>query len=1135
MASPAARAQRQTVDLSGKGWQLWRDTDAQWENDQLFPPGTGLDKIPTNPPTGGWEALDLPKATPVSVPGTVEEYLYKWDSANPDNKLSQGIKGVSWWYRTFTAPKDLTGKHVTLEFDSARFRAEVYLDHKLVAYNLVDGVPFSADITGLLKPGENAQLAVRITSPGGIWSWEDFKVIRWGTYIVPMSHGFSGVTGPVTLSVTQSVHIDDLYVQNTPDPHVVNALVTLENSGTTTTHLELEAVVSGNGLAMASYAALGDLAIPPGESTQTLKISAPKAKLWDLDHPNLYTCMAYLSEPTAMNMNAVKRVDALGKQFGFRWFAPEGIGSDAMLKLNGKRVVLRTAISWGLWPNNGLFPTEDLAVKQVADAKAFGMNMLNFHRCIGSPVVLNAADRMGLLYFEEPGNYQTATFDPFCAALMREKLLRMVKRDRSHPSLIIYNMINEWNADLKRKPEIFDTFKADMAAAHALDPSRQIVIASAWARKPAGSEEPVKLNMRPFDTTQYLSGWWDFHRAGGPVVWNQAFYISPDEHYGLTKNKGEIVYWGEEGAVSTPPRLALIKKEVEASPTKGWDGDVYLDWYKQFDNYMTEKKLFTAFPTLDDFTKALGAVSLEHQGRKIEDIRICDLNDGYAINGWEAEPYEDHSGIVDCYRNPKADPAILAYYNQPLYVAVKSRNLVLPVGGSATVDFYLINEKNLTGAQTLNIAAVRPDGTKGFEKSLQVSATGGEVYGQLLTEGISVPFDSHPGMWTIQAALTNAAGKQTAIGHEQILAVDWKSAHLGGKGAVYEDGTTVRGFLKDQMGQDVPAYSGTMGHLDWVLVARSSFAAPEVITPDFVKTPDGSQAGFKATVYHGRDFSGPSTSHVDPQVDANWPEGSNPDPSIEPGTEFGVAWEGNLMPPATGEYLFNTKPINGTVTLLVNGHEIVGSTPVALTAGQPAKVEVKYWSKGGHCGVSLLWSRPTQRGEDPDELVSRAKDGTTVIIADYADSWMSAVQKATNVKYKGPFTLGTAWTGGQYFAVKHPLFAGLPVNQALNWPYEDVVRTGRSRYGLVLDGEQLVAGCWQSTPMQLGTAVGVIPSGKGKIVVSTLDICPHLDDAPGPADVARKLFCNYIQYGMPNLKIEVQRVPVKIIVDKSIE
>jgi hypothetical protein len=1104
---------REEMDLSGPGWELWRDAQAAWENDQLFAPGTDLSKIPTNPPTGGWETLDHAAAMAVSVPGTVEEYLYHWDPAKPENKLSQGMTGVSWWYRTFDVPASLAGRRVSLEFESARLRAEVYLDHKLVGYNMVDGTPFRVELTGLLKAGEKAQLAVRITSPGGIWSWEDFKVMNWGKAVIPVDHGFSGITGGVRLVITDPVHIADVYVQNTPAPLEVNVEVTLRNDSGMASDGELEIRLVEKAAPGREVARkiLKAVAIPAGDSVKTVKLSAPEAKLWDLDHPNLYVCkVALKSAPTGSS-------DALSQVFGFRWFAPAGIGKDAVLRLNGKRIVLRTSISWGLWPTNGLFPTPELAAKQVDDAKALGLNMLNFHRCIGSPIVLDDADEKGLLYFEEPGNYVAGSADPFCEALVREKLLRMVKRDRSHPSLVIYNMINEqwdrYGAD--KNPQLYDNFKADMAAAHKLDPSRTIVLASAWARKPPGSDEPVKLEMRPFDDTQHFSGWSDFHRAGGPEVWKQQFYQSPDKHYGLTTNAGEIVYWGEEGAIAAPPRLALIKKTLEAAPNMGWDGEIYLDWYKKFDDYLTRKNLRGAFPTVDSFTVALSAVSLEHQGRKIEDTRICNLNDGYAVNGWESEPYEDHSGIVDGFRNIKGDPTLISYYNQPLYVAVKSRNLEVPAGGKATVDFYLINEKNLSGPQTLKISATRPDGTEAFQREIPVKATGGETYGQLLTQGAIVPMDNAAGMWTIHAKLADAYGRARAQGREEILVVNWKEAKLGGNGAVYEEGSKVRDFLKSQKGIDVPAYSGTMGPLDWIVVARSSFNAPQVIPRDFFVTADGTMAGLSATFFHGREYKDKASVRTDPQVDVMWADGASPDAAISAGTEFSVRWEGKLVPPAMGQYSFDVRPTAGTAMLKIDGQEIVGATPVTLTEGKPVSIEVDYASKGGKCGVSLAWSQPNQRGEDADALVRRAqKDGTRVIIADYADSWMDAVKNASDITYNGPFKLGMVWLGAQYFAIDHPLFKGLPVNQALNWPYESVVADGRTRYGLRIEGEQLVAGCWQSTPMDLGTAVGVVPSGKGKIIVSTLEICPHLNGPSGPADVARKLFCNYIEYAM---------------------
>lgn len=54
--------------------------------------------------------------------------------------------------------------------------------------------------------------------------------------------------------------------------------------------------------------------------------------------------------------------------------------------------MLLTAISWGYWPVGGLYATPEMAEKQILTAKALGLNMLNFHRSIGSPVVLEKAD-----------------------------------------------------------------------------------------------------------------------------------------------------------------------------------------------------------------------------------------------------------------------------------------------------------------------------------------------------------------------------------------------------------------------------------------------------------------------------------------------------------------------------------------------------------------------------------------------------------------------------------------------------------------------------------------------------------------------------------------------------------------------
>ena len=954
----------EVVDLSGTGWTLWRDEKASWENDELFLPPVDLKKVPVQAPTCGWEALSRQEGTSVSVPGTAEEYLGK--GTGPDS----AIKGVTWWVRNLKIPTGATGKTVRLQFDSVRLRAEVYLNRKLVAYDLVGNTPFEADVTGLVAGGENAELAVRVTNPGGNYDWKDVDNFAWGKYQIPMGHGFGGISGGVKLVVSDPVYIDDLYVQNTPAVTEVNVNVTVKNTTPVESVRDVQIEVYEKGgfekverkpAPIVFKQKMQALKLMPGENKLTFKVSVPDAKLWGLENPNLYDGFVTLDEDRSTK-------DSAKQSFGFRWFAPVNIGSDAMLQLNGKRIFLRTAISWGFWPVNGLFPSAALAERQIRTAKAFGLNMLNFHRCIGNPVVFDKADELGLLYFEEPGGYVSGENDPFAQALCREKLLRMVKRDRSHPSLIIYNMINEqWDKfGAKTDDALFSIHKRDLEDAHALDPSRTLVYTSAWAGRSSDPDnDKAKMNMRPYDNAVYMNGWFDYHRASGPELWRQEFYKSPSDHYGLTSNQREIVYWGEEGAVSAPPRLGLIKKELE--PHKGWDGQVYADWYRSFDEFLDSKNLRPIFHTVDDLCAAMGKVSIEHQGRKIEDTRICDLNDGYAINGWESELIENHSGVVDCYRNPKADPAILAYYNQPLYIAVKVRQQIVSEPSKVMVDFYAINEKNLTGPHTMKIRAVSPEGKEVFEKEQSVELKGGDVFGQLLAEAVEIPVAGGDGMFRIEAQLVGNDGIEKAVGHDEVLGVDWKHSAFRGRGAVFESGNRVRGFLSSQKGVTVPLYDDSQGPLDWLVIARPLKPEPMAIESEFLLDPTGKKGGLQATFYSGNDFQQKLHQRFDKGIDYLWAMGANPDPEVPLTENYCVRWEGQVVPPVDGEYLFSTQSRDG-VRLWLDGQQVIDGwktganlnfrAKTTLSAGKPVTVKLEYFHTTRTAEIHLRWTPP---------------------------------------------------------------------------------------------------------------------------------------------------------------------------------
>jgi hypothetical protein len=832
----------------------------------------------------------------------------------------------------------------------------------------------------------------------------------------------------------------------------------------------------------------------------------PEALSWDLDHPALYRVQAELHTKEA------GRIDEKSRRFGFRWFEADGIGEDAVFRLNGRRIVLRSAISWGFWPVNGIFPTPELARRHVAAARELGLNMLNFHRAIGWPIVLDAADELGLLYYEEPGGYTGLGGANFTRDWAREKLLRMVKRDRSHPSLVIYNMINE------QAPEPDDRHKSDMREAHRLDPSRIITYVSGWVEEP---DDPLKLHMLPYDDEQYLFGWYDCHHAPGPGVYMDDRYNGSEDYYLRTENRQEIVFYGEEGAIAAPPRLELLHALYTASGKNGWDGSDYLAWYAAYKDYLEQKNLGRWFPSVDALCRDLGTIPYFYQGRVIENIRINNLVDGYVINGWECEKLENHSGIVDIFRHIKGRKEYLVYYNQPLYLAVKADDLVNGVGRDVSIDVYIVNEVDLKGPHTLMVSTTPPGGA--FSANLfagPVQIEGGETFGQLLTDELSLSLNSGPGHYQVEARLLDGVGRVAASGCERIFAVpDWRKIPLPAKGALLEEGNEIATFLKEQKGLDLPRYEIDMDPIDYLVAARN-FRPPAVpVPPTRFLTPDGKKQGLKLEFFKGRNFDEAVGSRTAADVSYDFEK----DPMAEKiGTvDFSLRWSGFLVPEHSGRHLMVTHADDGAELwldgelLLTNWsdpEEMVNWKGIHLEAGRRYKLQIDYFQAKGGAFIQLAWIHPAADWLDLRDILHRvAEQGTTLFVLKDAGQWAGKIQKQGDLVYHSEMKHKKAWMGGNFFVREHPFFEGLPVNCAMSWEYQALVNyKNKQRSGLVMEGEKAIVGCVTGHTHQVATAVGIVPFGKGRIVLSCLDIVPHLAGDAGADEVARLLLCNYL-------------------------
>ncbi len=956
--SAAQHTGRYIHDLTTNNWKLVLDKKACWRNDQLHAPPVNLKNIKANLPTGGWELLSKESGIVTKLPATVEQFY--WGQNGNSFGVSGNYLGVSWFSTKTNVPASLKGKRLTLNFESVRFRAEVFVNRKLVGYDLVNSTPFEIDITNAVQYGRENEIAVRITDPNGNFDWRDSQNFMWGIYRTNPTHGFGGITGKVKLVATDKIFIEDVFVKNKQKANEIEVQITTTNTTSKTAKgsLLLEIIEKGTQQAVfqKKYPATQT---SKGNTINTYTITVDDAKLWSTDEPNLYTLKTRWQ-------GSDQSSDEHSQRFGFRWFEVRDIDGDKQFYLNGKRFVALTSISWGFWPVNGIAPSDELARKQIETAKKIGLNMLNFHRTIGQQNVLDYADELGLLYFAEPGGnqYPADRFNAtdavgkmqadFYFATRDEKLFRMIKRDRSHPSLVIYNMHNERGAQPQKQDSL------QMLAAHKMDESRIITYNSSNGNIKLGPDKRFKLHLLPYDFTFRDYGWFDQHHAGGPGTYHDNLYRSPKDYLRYFDHKDEIIYWGEEGAIGTPPRLQLIRDEIlKTGKNIGWESEAYLKWYDAYNSFLQNTPGFSkAFPNVDSLTRKMGNVAFYYQGRAIENIKINNQADGYAVNGWESMKLENHSGIVDNYRNPKGDPELISRYTQPVYVAVKMNRKVLGTGDTSTVDFHIVNEANLQGNCILEVKTIAEDTKIVLNKSFPVKVTGGSTYGELLFEGMKLVPQS-PGYTTVKAELKRD-GQTVAKGTDQLFAVSLNTIGIPSTGMVADTSGVIVPFLKS--------------------VGINSFKE------------------FKS----GR------------------PE---------------------------GKYM------------------VVGAFEPQQT-GNPLVTEILEW----------------------------VNEGNTLIVIGNIDKWATFLGRKELMDYRGLKELGTTWYGGNYFVKEHELFNGLPQNCVFNWEYQSLATYNKSRIGLrVLNGETVVA-CVSDHKPEVYSALSIIPHGRGKVILSALDIMSTIKD-----------------------------------------
>ena len=131
-------------------------------------------------------------------------------------------------------------------------------------------------------------------------------------------------------------------------------------------------------------------------------------------------------------------------RFGFRELRVE----KGYFRLNGKRIFLKSSHTVNQCPIGVILPpagAPDLLRKDLLYMKSCGFNTVRFIAGVAYPYQLDLCDEIGLMVYEENLASWLLADSPKMAERFDASLREMVRRDRNHPSLVIFGLVNEMN------------------------------------------------------------------------------------------------------------------------------------------------------------------------------------------------------------------------------------------------------------------------------------------------------------------------------------------------------------------------------------------------------------------------------------------------------------------------------------------------------------------------------------------------------------------------------------------------------------------------------------------------------------------------------------------------------------------
>lgn len=351
------------------------------------------------------------------------------DKENPSGTAGGFYTGGIGWYRKSIDLSEYENKEqFYLLFEGVMMNADIYFNGIHLGKQIYGYSSFYHDISDLVRLDTLNVIAVRTDC-------SNLPRDRW--------YSGGGIYRHVRLIATSSTHLP-IWGESVSSVIDSNGTASLDisvevlNNGRKNQRYEMRYdVVDSSGKLVANGNSLGS--VEPGArgiSTQKLTIDDPQ--LWSPDNPNLYSVHCYLMEKN-------RRLDKITVQHGIRSveFNPE-MG----FRLNGEKLVLKGVCLHHDGGELGAAVPLESWKRRLRVLKELGVNALRLAHNPHAPEVLDLADQMGFLVIDEMYDKWELTWnsqpdDRNFKDTWQKDLSEFIRRDRNHPSVVLWSLGNE--------------------------------------------------------------------------------------------------------------------------------------------------------------------------------------------------------------------------------------------------------------------------------------------------------------------------------------------------------------------------------------------------------------------------------------------------------------------------------------------------------------------------------------------------------------------------------------------------------------------------------------------------------------------------------------------------------------------